>query len=258
MTEPNNKFTILGSSSGVPQANRCTAGYVLQINRHLNLIDCGGGVCSSYLRRGLSPLDVDRIFISHTHPDHVCELPLFIQMIYLAGRSNRLSIYIPDEFVKPFKTHLSAVYLIPEKLPFELDIRGYENGFVFSEDFTLTAIANTHLKGYTDILGKLNLPNKMQSHCFQLEVGLKRLFYSADIGGFDDIKLHLDGNDFVVMETTHIDLDAFFEFAPTVNVGEFIITHLGSDDEVSTLIQRARKAGMDNLTAAVDGLELRL
>lgn len=253
-----NTFTILGSSSGVPQANRCTSGYVLSVNGQLSLIDCGGGVTSSFLKRGLDPLHVERIFISHTHPDHVCELPLFLQMIYLAGRHQPLDVFVPDEFVKPLQTYLLAVYLIPEKIPFEINIHGYENGFEFTQDFHLTAIGNTHLKPYAELIHELNLPNKMQCHSFQIEIGAKRLFYSADIGGLDDIKPYLDGNDYVVMETTHINLEDFFAVAPSMKVREFVITHLGDDNEVAILHQFAQKAGMENLTTAVDGMELRL
>ncbi|MEA2031869.1 MAG: ribonuclease Z [candidate division Zixibacteria bacterium] len=251
-----NKFTILGSSSGVPQAERNSAGYILNINERLNLIDCGGGVISSFLRRGFNPLDVDRVFISHTHPDHVCELPLFIQMISLAGRDERIDIFVPDEFVIPLRAYLNAVYIIPEKLPFELHIIGYNGGIVFDEDFKLTAIANSHLSQYSELIARLNLPNKMQSHSFQIEIGQKRLFYSGDIGGIDDIRDKLNGNDYVVMEMTHVDADVFFDFAPKTNVGEFVITHLGHSDEVSKLNLMARKAGMHNFSTAVDGIEL--
>jgi len=253
-----NTFTILGSSSGVPQANRCTAGYVLNIDGQLSLIDCGGGVTSSFLKRGLDPLKVDRIFISHTHPDHVCELPLFIQMIILAGRSQPFDLFLPEEFVKPFQTYLPAVYLMPERISFDININGYQSGFEFDDNFHLTAIGNSQLEPYAEIVNKLNLPNKMQCNSFQIETNSKRLFYSADVGGFDDIKPYLDGNDYVVMETTHINLDDFFALAPTVKVGEYVITHLGDDKDLAELHRLAQKAGLNNFTTAVDGLELRL
>ncbi|MCD6346665.1 MAG: ribonuclease Z, partial [Bacteroidales bacterium] len=222
----------------------------------LNLIDCGGGVTSSFLRRGFNPLDINRIFISHTHPDHVSDLSLFIQMIYLTGREGKLDIFVPDEFVDPLRAYLYAVYIIAEKLPFDLQIIGYEEGLIINDDFKLTAITNSHLSQYSEWVTRLNLPNKMQSHSFQIEVGQKRLFYSGDIGSFDDIREHLDSNNFVVMEMTHFDIEAFFDLAPTIDVGEFVITHLSGNDEVSKLNLMARKAGMHNFSTAVDGMEL--
>jgi len=249
-------FTILGSSSGMPQANRATAGYVLKVQDRLSLLDCGGGMCSSFVQCGFDPLAIERIFISHTHPDHVCELPLVIQMVYLAGRHEKLDIYVPSEFVRPLRAFLPAVYLIEEKLPFALNIIGYDEGRIFSEDFTLTAISNQHLKGYAEFIKELKLPNKMQCYSFELEYAGKSLFYSADVFSFADVKNHLDGKDYVVLESTHIDLNEFFEFAQTIRVGRYVITHLGTEDEVAEIIQRAQKARLDNLVIAVDGMEL--
>ncbi|MBU8934695.1 MAG: ribonuclease Z [candidate division Zixibacteria bacterium] len=255
---PSNKLTILGSASGVPQADRNSSGHILSVSGKLTLIDCGGGVTSSFLRRGFDPLNVDRVFISHTHPDHVCDLPLFLQMIYLAGRSRTLDVFVPDEFTEPLAAYLNAVYLIPERLPFELNIIGYSDGFEFDEEFRLKAIANSHLEKYSDPISRFGLPNRMQAHSFQLEVGEKRLFYSGDIGSLDDIRDHLDGNDLVVTEMTHVDAEKFFEFAATIDVGEFVITHFGSNDEVLKLNQMARKIGMDNFCTAIDGMEFQL
>jgi ribonuclease BN (tRNA processing enzyme) len=251
-----NSLTILGSSSGMPQANRATSGYVLKIQGRLSLLDCGGGVCSSFLRCGFEPLALERIFVSHTHSDHVCELPLVIQMVYLAGQDKKLDVYVPSEFVAPLKTYLAAVYLIEEKLPFTMNIIGYEDGFTFTGDFLLTAIGNQHLQGHAKLISELKLPNKMQCHSFEVEVGGKSLFYSSDVFSFDDVKNHLDGRDYVILESTHVDLGQFFEFAPTINVGRYVITHLGTAQEVAEIERRAGKAGLENLVTAVDGMEL--
>jgi ribonuclease BN (tRNA processing enzyme) len=255
---PANSFTILGSSSGMPHPNRACSGYVLRINDRLSLIDCGGGVCSSFLRCGFDPLAIERILISHTHSDHVCELPLVIQMVYLAKRKEKFDVYIPSEFVQPMRAFLPAVYLIEKKLPFELNIIGYEAGEVFSGEFTLTAIANRHLKGYAQYIERLGLPNKMQCHSFLIEAGSRSLLYSSDISSLDDVKKQLDGKDYVILESTHIDLDEFFAFAQTISVGRYVITHLGTEDEVAEITRLAQKAGLNNLVTAVDGMELPL
>lgn len=248
----------MGSSSGVPQHDRVSSGYLLKVDRNLTLIDCGGGVTNSFLKRGFDPIEVDRIFVSHSHPDHVCELPLFIQMIYLAGRSEPLSIYLPEEFVKPFEAYLPAVYVIREKLPFEIRFIGYSDGFEYNEQFSLTAIGNNHLRKYAEYVERLGLPNRMQSHSFKIRVGEKTVFYSGDLSDFDDIKAHIDGCDVVITELTHVDPEEFFRFAPSLSVGRFVITHLAGNDEVVDINQRASKAGMDNLTTAIDGMEIGL
>ncbi|MCF6334560.1 MAG: sigma 54-interacting transcriptional regulator [Spirochaetales bacterium] len=90
-------FYVLGSSSGLPSADKATSGYLLKNNDSLTLIDCGGGVTQSFLKRGFNPLNVDRICISHTHSDHVCELSLFLQLIYLHKRKRPLDLFLPEK-----------------------------------------------------------------------------------------------------------------------------------------------------------------
>jgi len=254
----NNSYTILGSSSGVPQAGRNSSGYVLNINSRLTVIDCGGGTTTSLLRRGFNPLDIENIFITHTHSDHVCELPLLIQLMYVSGFDKKLSVYVPEEFVGPLKIYLRSVYLMVEKFTFEFEILGYSDGFKYENNFTLEAIGNTHLNHYKEWVEKYSMPNKMQSHSFKIQVGDTRIFHSGDLGSFDDIKNHLDGNKYVITELTHLNLEEYFEFIPSINVGEFIITHLGNPEDVKKLQTKIQEAGLENITFAIDGLELQL
>ncbi len=253
-----NSFTVLGSSSGMPQPNRACAGYVLAVNGRLNLMDCGGGVCSSFLRAGFDPLLVDRIFISHAHADHCCELPLFVQMVYLAGQTDCLDIYVPEELVNPLNILLNALYLFREKLPFDLRVIGYAPGLLFSDGFTLTALANQHLRQNARLIEHLTVSNRMESHSLDVEIGDKSLLYSADIGGLADIQDRLCGRDYVVTELTHVDLEHFFQAAATARVGQFVITHLGTTQEIHEIEQWAEKAGVSALITAYDGLRLTL
>jgi len=253
-----NSYTILGSSSGVPQAGRNSSGYVINVNGRLTLIDCGGGTTSSFLRRGFNPLAIENIFITHTHPDHVCELPLMIQMIYVNGFDKKLTVYVPVEFVEPLKIYLRSVYLLKEKFPFEFAIVGYSDGFKFNNEFSLEAVANSHLNHYREWIEKYSMLNKMQSHSFKIKVGETRIFHSGDLGSFGDIKDHLDGNKYVITELTHINLNEFFEFISSVNVGEYIITHLSSPFDGKRLQEEIKKSGNDNITIAMDGMELQL
>lgn len=214
---------------------------------------------SSFLRRGFNPLSVDRIFISHTHSDHVSDLGLFIQMVYIFEQKKRttpLDIYLPEEFLEPFERYLAAVYLFQQNFQFRLNLVGYRDGFEFAGCFRLRAIGNNHLSANAELIRTYGLPNRMQSHSFAIELDGKKIFYSSDITSFEEITPHLDGCEIVLLEPTHIDLEAFFALAPRIRVGRFVITHLGGADEVSAIHRMASKAGVDNLVTAVDGLEI--
>ncbi|HQL24405.1 MAG TPA: ribonuclease Z, partial [candidate division Zixibacteria bacterium] len=225
---PADKLTILGTSAGMPQPDRAGSGCLLTVNGRHSLLDCGGGICASFLRRGCDPLAVDRVFVTHTHPDHCTELPLFLQMLHLAGRTDPVELFVPDEFVEPLRALLAAMYIPREKLPFEPRLCGYSDGFRYSGDFTLTARANDHLVHNRELFARLGLPNRMQSHSFDIAVGERRLVYSGDLKAFEEIRPWVDGCACVLIEATHVDLPPLVEFARSAAVGRWIFTHVQS------------------------------
>ena len=254
-----NSFFILGSSSGLPQAERATSGYLLKTGESLTLIDCGGGVVSSFLRRRLNPNDVDRVFISHTHSDHVCELSLFIQLFHVNKREKPLDLYLPEEFIEPFINWLNAVYMFPDKEQYKMTFHPVTDRFEFDSGlFKATAHQSTHLVKTKDIIEELNLPNKMQCFSYKFQVNGKSLLYSADIGSLDDIKPLVDGSDFVIVESTHIDMSDFISYAQTHTSTNFILTHLGTNEEIAELSDKTKAASLTNIQFAMDGMEVGL
>jgi ribonuclease BN (tRNA processing enzyme) len=254
-----NSFTILGSSSGLPQAGRACSGYLLETGESLSLIDCGGGVTSSFLRCGFDPLKLDRIFISHTHSDHCCELTLVIQMLHVLKSKRRLDIFLPDEFVRPFLAYLNAVYMFPQHVVPELNIQGYADGFVFhGPGFDLTAIANQHLAKAGEVIEKYDIPNRMQCHSFRIATGSATLLYSADLADLSELLPHLNDLDYAVVESTHIDLDLLWRHARSSTVKRYILTHLGSEEEVAALEKQIMAADLTNVGLAEDRLRLPL
>ncbi len=252
-------FYILGSSSGLPSADKATSGYLLKNDDSLTLIDCGGGVTQSFLKRGFDPLQVDRICISHTHSDHVCELSLFLQLIYLHKREKQLDIYLPEEFIDPFKSYLRAVYLLEEKLTFQLNFHPITDNFILkNEKFELRAIQNDHLLGYKELIKKLYLPNKMQSFSFLIKTNNKTILYSSDLTTLDSIKAYMPNVDYLLIETTHIKVDDFITAAFGKNINQIIATHLGTNNENRQYVTTAHQKGLQNLIIAIDGMEILL
>ena len=249
-------FTVLGSSSGTVQADRACSGYVLKTGGSLTLLDCGGGVVASLLRCGFNLLDIDRVFISHTHPDHCSDLPLFIQQVYLGERSKRLDLFLPGEFVRPFRDFLNAVYLIPERFPCDLNLVGYQDGYRFQGPFMLRAIGNRHLSGLGEWIDKLSLPNRMQCHSFLISGCGRTLYYSSDVYDLDDIRPHLAKADLAIVESKHIDIPAFLELAQGCHLEKVFMSHLDLPEDVERLRQAISKSGMKNVVIAHDGLTI--
>lgn len=67
------RLTCLGTGSPESHAARASSGYLLEVAGQRLLLDCGGGVVSRLIEAGFRPADVDHVFFSHLHSDHMMD-----------------------------------------------------------------------------------------------------------------------------------------------------------------------------------------
>ncbi len=251
---------ILGSSSGMPGGERATSGYLIEYNQTLTLFDCGSGVGRNFERLGFDYAKLGRIVITHTHPDHVCELPLVIQHVHLAAyvnptvRFDSLEVFVPEEFEAPFNQMIRAMYVIPERLRVPLRIIGYSPGRISGQPFPIEAIANSHLKSYDPDVQRLGLPNKLQSHSLKATIGDATMIYSGDVGSFEDVRPHLDDCRLLILETSHTDIDTVREYAESHPTLKIVLTHITLGDFASGLKKDFENC--TNVIVAEDGMRV--
>ena len=69
------EVVILGSGSAKPTKRRLQSGQVLRMGPKQFLIDCGEGSQLQMMRKGIKFNNIQAIFISHLHGDHIFGLP---------------------------------------------------------------------------------------------------------------------------------------------------------------------------------------
>ncbi len=248
------KLIIVGCSSGMPSPNLSHSCYLVEESGRFYMFDCGDGASSALLRCGIDTSAIENIFISHTHPDHVNGLPMFIQMEYLNNRRASLTIHIPSEFEKALWTTMKGFYLFPEKLNFEIVVRSVDNMFEFDDgSMRIEAHANSHLSGHRECLSSRDYDNRMQCFSFTAKCGDKKLVYSADIGSLDDLRDIALNADLLLTEGMHLDLDQLPALLIEKNVQRCILTHLPDDFGHEAVQQSFSKAGYENLGFASEG-----
>lgn len=248
------RLVILGSASGYPTAKRTCSGYILDVDGGLLLLDCGSGVTRAFMQAQLNPFLLNNIIISHTHPDHISDLPQMVQMLKLFRKTGTVNIYLPDEALEPIGNYLKACYLYQEGLPFELRLRPVVNSWKIDEtETTIRSIANNHLGDHAGLVGERGYFNKTQSNSYALSSGGKRIFYSGDIKSLEDIISHLDDLDLLLIETTHFNVDELFEIAAARDIKKIVLTHIADEkeDEINLAVEN-NKFGLE-LILARDG-----
>ncbi|MBD3258953.1 MBL fold metallo-hydrolase [candidate division GN15 bacterium] len=248
-----NSLTLLGTASGMPNPDRNGSGYLLETGESLSLIDAGPGVAAAFRRNGFDHRQLDRIFITHTHADHVADLPTFIQMLHGLSVRRHVDVFVPADFVDPLWRYLAALYLVKERLRFDLEIHGYREGVVYDDIFRLEAFANSHMTGHADEFHGYGYANDMLCYSYLLQVGERRILHSADIGHLDDIRDRLVDLDIALIEAKHIDINELLALAPKTTVKRYILTHLDDRLAVAELAAKIESARVWNVEIADDG-----
>jgi ribonuclease Z len=109
--------TFLGTATVVPTARHDTASFVIN-GRHL--VDTGWYAAIKMLNYGLSPMELDTVFISHCHHDHYIGLPhiLFYLRMRNKERPDRpaLNIIGPEEDIQRV-VDLTRAFLQTDRFP---------------------------------------------------------------------------------------------------------------------------------------------
>jgi len=268
------KIYFLGTASGIPTRQRFNTSVVLEVSGNIYLFDAGEPCSSLLIRSKIDYGKIRCIFISHMHSDHVGGIFQLIQTLQLSLKNRysvkekEINLFVPKEGINSLKKMLCAFYLMPELLPFSLELLPISNDYFYEDSLVkLRAIANQHLKkGYRARLQKTQIkyPNAFQSYSFLIEVQGKKILYSGDISDISELDKFLDNIDVLILELAHIDFEQTIKFLSQQSIPKVIFTHIHPEfddsdkDKLSQLQVQIKNHLFDKATIAVDGLVIKV
>ncbi|MFC1493427.1 MBL fold metallo-hydrolase [candidate division KSB1 bacterium] len=139
-------LTVLGSGTFQPSMQRGCSGYLIEIKKKNILFDCGPGVLRQLAIVGKHAKDIDFIFFSHLHPDHICDLipVLFAKKHSGKEEHKKIRLYGPPGF----KTFLLS-WIVPfakwlEGYPQFCEIGEYNESQIQTDDWIFTCLPVLH------------------------------------------------------------------------------------------------------------------
>jgi ribonuclease BN (tRNA processing enzyme) len=89
---------ILGSGGAIPTSGKAASSEMVFIeNSQFVLIDAGFGIAQAISTSGEAYENLNSIFITHYHADHVCDLPTILFSYFLSTKKKSIKIYVPKE-----------------------------------------------------------------------------------------------------------------------------------------------------------------
>ncbi len=125
------ELVFLGTSSAIPTGHRNHSAIALKAFGEIILFDCGEGTQLQMSKAKISPMKINKIFITHFHGDHILGLPGIIQSMAFRGRKNPLHIFGPKGLVEMVNIIRNFGYF---SLTFEIYMHEIHEGIILEEE----------------------------------------------------------------------------------------------------------------------------
>ena len=89
-------IVFLGTGSGIPTLKRGHPAILFHRGADFFLFDCGENAQLGLQKAKISPMKIDRIFVTHWHADHFAGILPMLETLDLEGRDRPLEIYGPE------------------------------------------------------------------------------------------------------------------------------------------------------------------
>ena len=233
------KLIILGSGVCVPSPKRVSSGYFLQTDFQNFLLDTGTGCLHNLAKSGMNYLDIDAIFYTHLHVDHVADLVTFLFALKndpLSNRTKDLYLYGPVGFAGYFEKLKDLYGDTIANHKFEIKIIELKDGD-FVEKNNLK-IQTAHVEHTDNSLG------------YRFASDNKVITFSGDSGYCDNIIKLSQDSDLAILECSapeeyqvqgHLTPTLAGKVAQEANVKRLILSHIYPGTDQYPLSERCEK-----------------
>ena len=160
---------ITGSGSALADPERGNASAAVVVDGTVVQFDCGRRTMDNLMRAGINPMDVDYLFFTHLHFDHIATYDYFVVSSWISGRRTPFKVYGPQgttkmsngaiynmhemdvRYVKALVSNWPEASIEPPVSEAPVEVLDCEPGVIVETDlFKVTATATPHI-AYPDM-----------------------------------------------------------------------------------------------------------
>jgi len=253
------QLVVLGSGCSVPQSKRSSPAFWLETSAGTILLDMGGDATHRMAQEQLAWPDLDAIWISHFHLDHLAGLAPFLFSTKWSPqtqtRTKPLSVFGPP-----------GLSDLVHKLN---DVNNYR---LFEQSFALRVVEvepGAEFEMLMNVRGStFSTPHTNESLALKLiDKDRRSIVYTSDTGMSAELSLFATGVDLLLMECsfrrdkplpTHLELAEAMRVAKDCKPGRLLLTHFYPEWDGIDLVQEAQQMWTGITIEATDGLRLEI
>jgi ribonuclease BN (tRNA processing enzyme) len=253
------KLTILGSGTSVPHPERAAAAYWLETQNGTILLDVSTDAPHRMAQEGLDWPNLDAIWISHFHLDHIGGLTPFLFSLKWAPQTQNRS--------KPLRI------FGPKGLRGIIDAVNDSNDYSLFKQVFNVVVVEVAPNAEFEILPNINAttlstPHTKESLALRLKFDDSKFFvYTSDTGFSEDLAPFAKDAALLLMECSfrrnkpvekHLELADAMRLAQECAPAKLVLTHLYPEWDNVDLAAEARSLWPGETIEARDGLQLEI
>ncbi len=232
-------ITILGSGTCAATRERSMASYHLSFAGRQALLDIGAGALRRLLEAGLSYREIDAIFITHHHIDHIADLVPFLWATRYSPEFNRtqiLEIYGPSGTEAWYNALALGFGAWMQELPFEIQ---FHEGQETAWEWSGVKVTTSPMRHSVPVNG------------YRFEFGQKTLVYTGDTGFHENVIRLAEGADVLLIECSfpdreqpldiHLTPSQVGKIATAAGARHVVLTHLYPECEAVDIVAQCRR-----------------
>ncbi len=251
------KLCVLGSGTGVPHPRRASSGYWLETSGGSILLDCSASIGTRMAANGLDWPNLDAIWISHFHLDHVGGLAPFLagtkHAAEMAGRKKPLRIFGPAGLIQLMDR-----------------FSGVNNYRLLEQPFPVEVVEAVALEPFEVVPGveatTMKTPHTPESHAIHIRDGETTFVYSADTGFDESLATLANRVDLFLLECSflrnkpvekHLELAEAIHLIRKAKPKHAMLTHFYPEwDDVDLEVEVAVLSAQCVVKEAIDGMTI--
>jgi ribonuclease Z len=134
-------LVFLGTAGSAPTASRGASATLVRRGGDRLLVDCGEGTQRQLLRSDAGLVDLEEVFLTHLHADHVLGLPGMLKTFALRGRELPITVYGP----RGTRVLLQALGVVIGRLTYPMHVEELDPGDTLDRgDYRIAAFPVAH------------------------------------------------------------------------------------------------------------------